>query len=67
MNKYGQVAVLAATNLIGKKNSDPAQAWKSAADQVFPDSDSSRSKGCPKSAFLGLCEDGLIKGLVVDS
>ena len=41
-----------------KKNSDPAQAWKSAADQVFPDSDSSRSKGCPKSAFLGLCEDG---------
>lgn len=63
MNKYGQVAVLAATNLRGSINSDPVQAWKSAADQVFPDSVSSRDKGCPKSAFLGLCEDGLIKGV----
>ena len=29
--------------------------------EVFMDSKSSQEKGCPKSAFLGLCEEGFIK------
>ena len=31
--------------------------------EVFPTQESSRKKGCPQSAFLGLCEDGYVKGI----
>jgi hypothetical protein len=41
---------------------DPVKAWQSAIAQ-FTDSPNSRKKGCPKSAFLGLCEEGLVSGI----
>ncbi|WP_052380253.1 MULTISPECIES: hypothetical protein [unclassified Pseudoalteromonas] len=41
----------------------PQYAWASEALTVFPTQSSSRVKGCPKSAFLGLCELGTVKGV----
>lgn len=60
MGKYGQVASKAVSLLILKEVSDPVDAWSVAAKQVFPNSESSRTKSCPRSTFLGLCEDGYI-------
>lgn len=63
MGKYGQVA-LRATALVTKRGyMSPPEAWKVAAREVFPDSPASQTKGCPKSAYLGLCEEGLVVGV----
>ena len=61
MSKYGITAVNAAASI--RTGADPVGAWRSAVQQVFPNQKASRDKGCPKCAFLGLAEDGLIKGV----
>jgi hypothetical protein len=61
MGKYGETAILAARE--AAKTQNPVDAWKSAAIATFPNSPASREKGCPKSTFLGLCENGLIVGV----
>ena len=43
----------------------PTEAWDEAVGSVFPDSESSRKKGCPRAAFLGLCEEGIVRGVPV--
>jgi hypothetical protein len=61
-NKYGDVAVMVA----GQTNSDewqPKEQWESAAATLFPNSPTSQRKACPKGAFLGLCEEGLVRGI----
>ncbi len=63
MGKYGKSAEIATNLLISNKVNDPIQAWELAVAKVFPDSKSSRAKGCPRSTFLGLCEDGYIIGV----
>ncbi len=60
MGKYGQTAKIDTEILIFNQVNDPVKAWDIATMQVFPDSISSRNKGCPKNSFLGLCEDGYI-------
>ncbi len=62
MGKYGQTAEMATALLVSNKVDNPKEAWELAVSQVFPDSESSRSKSCPKNSFLGLCEDGYIIG-----
>src|SRR5947209_4822927 len=57
-NKYGQAALLAA-----KSSGKPMDRWLSATATIFPKSPSSQVKGCPKGAFLGLCEDGCVQGI----
>ncbi|KJZ09580.1 hypothetical protein TW85_21810 [Marinomonas sp. S3726] len=37
------------------------EAWSNATQGVFPESVSNREIGCPKSVFLGLAEEGLLK------
>ena len=59
--KYGQIAIDAAQR--ARLGTDPVSAWKAAAQKVFPNQKARREKGCPKCAFLGLAEDGLIKGV----
>lgn len=61
MGKYGDVA-LRATELVREVGS-PVDAWERAALVVFPSQPSSRSKGCPKNTYLGLCEEGLVRGV----
>lgn len=61
MKKYGQAAVDAAQD--PEAHVDPEAAWDRAMSRHFQSSLSSREKGCPKGAFLGLCEEGLVKGI----
>lgn len=32
-------------------------------ERLYPTSPAARKKGCPRGAFLGLCEEGLVKGI----
>jgi hypothetical protein len=59
---YGNVAVAAAIMCENDKLA-PCEAWVLAAQDGFPTSPSSQKKGCPKSAFLGLCGKGLVRGV----
>lgn len=61
--KYGQVAVIATEIQHRGKCNSPREAWNGTAEIVFPDSQSLRDKGCPRCAYLGLCEDGLVRGV----
>ena len=63
MGKYGKASLLALERSQQSSVVDPATAWKWAVAQVFPNSQSSQDKGCPKGAFLGLCSHGLVKGV----
>jgi hypothetical protein len=63
MAKYGKVAVEATVSLQGDPSRPPRDAWQAAARKVFPTQTSSQEKGCPRSAYLGLCEDGLVVGV----
>ena len=66
MGGYGEAAIKAVRLVSSKEVTDPVEAWKIAIIKIF-DKKSSRCKGCPKNAFLGLCEEGLVKGIPVDS
>ena len=63
MGKYGKVADFAMKELSADPTLSPVDAWKKAVTSVFPESESSQEKGCPRGAFLGLCEAGLVKGV----
>jgi hypothetical protein len=67
MARYGDAAVLATSIVQIAKVSSPEEAWKLAVAKVCPDSVSSQKKGCPKGAYLGLCEEGLVKGIPAGS
>lgn len=62
MGKYGQTAKLAVREMQTDKNLTPKVAWENAAHNIF-ETHSARVKGCPKNAFLGLCEDGKVKSV----
>jgi hypothetical protein len=42
---------------------DPVVRWESAMKRLYPTSPTARKKGCPRGAFLGLCEEGFVKGI----
>ncbi|CCK75789.1 conserved hypothetical protein [Oleispira antarctica RB-8] len=63
MSKYSEIA-LRAVELVKNGNLDsPVDAWLDASFIYYPTSKSSREKGCPKSSFLGLCEEGRVVGI----
>ena len=41
----------------------PVRAWQESAYEVYPSNQDAREKSCPKCAFLGLCEEGYVKGV----
>ncbi|RED42627.1 hypothetical protein DFQ10_10834 [Winogradskyella eximia] len=59
-NKYGLVAIDAVKTIA--QFPSPNEAWDSACMNFF-NSNTSQSKSCPKNAFLGLCEEGLIRDI----
>jgi hypothetical protein len=63
MGKYGQAAVKAVALLNTKTFNLPIEAWNQATIEIFGEGTSSQAKGCPRSAFIGLCEEGLVKGV----
>jgi hypothetical protein len=65
MAKYG-LAALRATELIrGSRCLAAPEAWVVATKEIFPGQPASQSKGCPRGAFLGLCESGFVVGVPV--
>lgn len=62
MPKYGQAAIIATTLFHQNKYPTPQEAWHASTLQVFTTT-ASRSKGCPRGAYLGLCEEGLVNGV----
>ena len=63
MSKYEQVAINAVGHIKKNPALRPRDAWAKAAAEIFSDSPSSRDKGCPRTAFLALCEAGHINGV----
>ncbi|MCK4717628.1 MAG: hypothetical protein KAT70_03075 [Thermoplasmata archaeon] len=59
---YGETAIKAVGFYQNKQADTLRCAWDKAAKETFH-SCSSQSKGCPRSAFLGLCQEGLIEGV----
>ena len=58
---YGRAAITAAQTLEKGTSSNPESAWKRAIAQETKSSES-RRKGCPRGAFLELCNAGVIRG-----
>lgn len=63
-SRYGDVAVLAAQLFRTGEHASPRTAWDEAADQLLPTA-SLREKSCPRATFLGLCQEGWIRGVPV--
>ena len=61
-NRYGEAAIIAARQG-PSANTNPKARWESAIEKLYPTSPGARSKGSPRGAFLGLCEEGLVKGI----
>ena len=62
MSKYGTIAVCAAKKVREGNGLCPISAWKTSAEEIFPEQKEKegREKSCPRNAFLGLAEEGLI-------
>ena len=67
MSAYGKAALIAVRQCRTSRTNDPVAAWKAAVREVFPASTSQQKKGCPQGAFLGLCGEGLITGILAGS
>lgn len=67
MNRYGEVAVNAVHSILNEEDVHPLIAWKKAAAVAFGEGTWAQRKGCPKNAFLGLCEEGLVQGIPAGS
>ncbi len=63
MNKYGYSAVKAARMMSNSSVSNPIDAWELATREIFGKGSASQKKGCPRGAFLGLCEEGFVKNI----
>lgn len=63
VNGYQSAAVEAASLIASNSGCGPAKGWSAAVAHQFPASASLRSKGCPRGAFLGLCEEGFVIGV----
>jgi len=61
-NRYGEAAIMAARQG-PSANINPIARWENAMEKLYPTSLAARKKGCPRAAFLGLCEEGLVKGI----
>jgi hypothetical protein len=63
MGRYGDLALRATLLVQRSACASPVEAWEVAARELLPDKPESQHKGCPKGAYLGLCEAGLVVGV----
>lgn len=61
MSKYVEIACGAAR--LARVGTDPRAAWEEAPMRAYPISRSAREKSCPRCAYLGLAEVGLVLGV----
>ncbi len=62
MNKYAEAALMVVTDCSGKDSPDIRSAWGNAINTL-----SVYDEGCPKVAFIGLCLEGMVKGIPANS
>lgn len=62
-NKYGEAALIAA-RLDVPAQVTAGERWDVAVRQLYPEKPYMQKKSAPKGAFLGLCNAGLVKGIV---
>jgi len=63
MGKYGNAAIEAVRLVRSGSVKSPINAWERATSEIFGEGTSSQDKGCPRGAFLGICEEGIIPGI----
>ena len=61
MSKYGEVAIRALKLTLSGMS--PHDSWEQIVKSMFPGKEASQKKGCPRGAFLGLCQAGLVRGV----
>jgi hypothetical protein len=61
-NRYGEAALMAARQAAAA-NMTPAKSWERAMEKLYHTSPVARQLASPRTAFLGLCEAGLVKGV----
>jgi len=66
-NRYGEAALIAAHPDKHHPKATPLDRWNVATKQLYPTSPTQQRKGGPRGAFLGLCEEGLVKRIVPGS
>ena len=66
MGKYGEAAIRSIELITESSHDSPVSAWNQATSEIFGKGSSSQKKGCPRNAFIGLCESGLVKGVTYD-
>ena len=62
MGGFGRTAIRARELFVSRKVYDPKEAWNVASQKILT-SLSTQKKVCPRCAFLGLCEEGMVKGI----
>lgn len=62
MPQYGEAAIKATALCRNRKVKSPVGEWKKAISMITQ-SKSSQEKICPRSAYLGLCENGMVRGI----
>ncbi|UJR54370.1 DUF6979 family protein [Dickeya zeae] len=62
MGIYGKAAIAAVSIYDSINRPDPRECWEDSII-LFTNSKDSQEKGCPRSAFLGLCQDEYVKGI----
>jgi len=63
MAKYGDTAVKTAEILAANNGEHPRDIWNLVASEIFGAGTYGQKKDCPRNAFLGLCQEGMIKGV----
>jgi hypothetical protein len=64
MGKFAEVAIIATKIQLQWKAESPREAWDQAVAAAFPEGSSSREKAGPRNVYLGLCEEGLVSGVL---
>ncbi|GBF76144.1 hypothetical protein PA598K_04592 [Paenibacillus sp. 598K] len=63
MDKYSKSALNAVRYMQSNRTESPVEAWYIATGEQFGEGSWGQAKGCPRTAFLGICEEGLVKGV----
>jgi hypothetical protein len=66
-NRYGEAALMAVRMDTFGKGYTPEQRWQEAVAKLYPTTPAGQKKAAPRNAFLGLCEAGLVKGILPGS
>ncbi len=62
-NRYGEAALKAVRMDTAGKAITPRERWDRAVKTLYPNTLAGQKKGAPRTAFLSLCEAGLVLGI----